>query len=217
MAVNSTDYSALEDAIRATLIAAVGSGASSPYVQDEAIRVYNGDIDLDPESFSAWGKNVHGPRIIISIEGMSDEQLTTEGGRHPRRYWQTLDLGFYLYDESLRGLDKIPEGPESMRGLSGKDNAPGVWKMMSDTRAALTGYVAAINTLGWEGPIFNTFRPVTQRNGKQLWRLGASYEGAVDYSIDTSGLDDLTLIHGDYNREGSSLSPNPDLEDDINL
>jgi hypothetical protein len=203
MAVNTTEYSQVEDAIQTALRAALA------YNNDSAIRVYNGDMDLTGRSTIEWAK-LGPPCIVIAIENISDELLTEEGGRHPRSYWETLDIGLYLYDKSLRSRQ------ETMRGKSGVAAAPGIWKMFEDVRDTLTGLdlTSGGTTLGWEGPVWNEFRPIAQEIGEQLWRQGVTYMGAVKYPIDTSTLDTLASIHGDFNVQPTTTF-DPDLEKDI--
>lgn len=204
MAVNSTDYSELEDAVKAAIVAAVGIGGTDPYIPVKAISIYNGEMALTPDSLADWCINRHGPHIVISLEGMDADEFNADGGKHPRVTWQSFEVAFYVYDESLRGLGG--DDSEATRGRSGKTNAPGIWKMLEDIQGTLSGYVAAISALEWEGPFWQMAKPVAQAKGKQLWRLACTYRGAVANSIDTSGLTAAT-IHGELDETTSVFDP----------
>lgn len=195
MAINTTDYSALEDAVKATIVAVLGKAAGG-YIPDASIRIFDDPVTLDEESFSEWGKTAHGPKVIITTSDVSDEEFVEEGGVHPRKTWQTVTTAIYLYDESLRGIR------ESLVGMSGVDNAPGIYKLINDVRACLTGYVAAVNALKWQGPFWQNARQVEKEKRRHLWRMECKYIGCVQNVIDTSTLDDLSSVDADYNREG---------------
>jgi hypothetical protein len=201
VAVNSTDYSELEDAVYDTLSAALNI-SNSGYIPDADIKIHDGDISLAQESFSEWAKGRHGPKVVIAIEGIDDEEFTEEGGRHPRKTWQTVTVALYLYDESLRYTRS-----ESRRGHSSKTNAPGIYKLINDVRATLTGYVAAVHTLGWEGPFWQNANLKEKSQGQQLWRMECQYRGCVENTIDTSALDNLDEFNGDFNVSGSTRDP----------
>jgi len=205
MAVNATDYSALEDAVKATIVAAIGIGGTTPYVPLKAIRFNSGEVTLDPESIAEWCLNRHGPHIVIGVEGITDEEFVNSGGKHPRRTWQDVEIALYLYDEALRG--RGGDDSEGTRGRSGSTNAPGVYKMINDVRACLTGYVAAVHTLKWQGPFWGNAMPVGTAQGKHLWRMTCKYRGAVVNVLDTSALDDIVDMDGDFNRIGSTGQP----------
>jgi hypothetical protein len=195
LAINTTDYSSLEDAVKATIVAVLGKAAGG-YIPDASIMVYDDPVTLDAESFAEWGKGPHGPKVIITTGDIADEEFVEEGGVHPRKTWQTVTLEIYLYEESLRG------NRESTVGMSGVDNAPGIYKLINDVRAALTGYVAAVNALKWQGPFWQNARKVEKQQRRHLWRMECNYTACVQNVIDTSTLDDLSSVDADYNREG---------------
>ena len=210
MTARSTIYSEVENSIVRLLRAALGMSGGGT-IPNESILHYNGQMDLSGRSLAEWGQ-LAAPSIIVAIEGMSDEQMTQEGGRHPRSYWETLDIGIYCYDEGLR-ID--PQ--EAMEGFDATDRCRGIWKLFSDIRAVLTGVdltTAAGVSLGWEGPIWTAARRIAEGERMQLWRLGAEYQGAVQFHLDTSALGALTKIHGDFNVIGSTNPP--DVEIDVN-
>jgi hypothetical protein len=122
-------------------------------------------------------------------------------------------VSLYLYDETLRG--RAPTKAEGTRGLSGITNSPGIFKLINDVRASLAGYVAAVYTTKWEGPHFQSATPVDTENDKHLWNLSCQYRGAVENSIDTTGLDDFDEIDADYNNIGGT--DNPQTEELITL
>jgi hypothetical protein len=196
MPVNTTDYSQLEDAVKSTIMASLSKTAGG-YIPDASIQLYDGDVSLEEPSFAEWAKGPHGPKVMIAIEGIVDDEFVADGGRHPRRTWQNVTVALYLYDESLRG-----NRTEDRRGMSGVDNAPGIYKLINDVRATLAGYVAAVHTLKWEGPFFNDALLKEKKQGQQLWRMEAIYRGCVENSIDTSTLDAFTSVDADLNREG---------------
>lgn len=208
MAVNSTDVSALEDAIKRKLDASLNV-TNGGYVPDRSILIYNGEMSLGNASLDEFAK-LGSPCIVIAVEDIATDQLTMEGGRHPRTWWATVDVGIYVYDETLRGTRS-----EATRGLSGEDRSPGVWKLINDVAALLVGEdltTALSVSLKWEGPTLTGQRKVAAEHGKQLWRCGYEYQGAIEYSIDTSGYDDLDLLHGDLNRTDQTTPFDPDLE-----
>jgi hypothetical protein len=206
MAGNTTDYSALEDFVVSTLQTAL------TYAPDANVINYNGDMDLTPEAFAEYGAAGR-PVVVVAIENVGLEQLTQEGGKHPRVFWATAEVAIYLYDESLRG-DKH----EAMEGLSGVTRSPGIWKLMEDVQTALTGEdpVTGSTSLKWEGPVWTSSAKIASGKGRQLWRLACDYEGAVEWQVDTSGLDDLGFIAGDFNVEPETAF-DPDVESLLDL
>lgn len=213
MTARSTLYSEIESSIvreLKTTMTVTGMGAGT--LADLSIMHYNGEVDLSGNSLAEW-EQVGAPCVVVAIEGIADEVLTQEGGRHPRSYWETLDIGIYCFDNALRA-----DPQEAMDGFDATDRCRGIWKLMSDIRATLTGAdlvdMSSVS-LGWEGPKWTGARKIADGQRLQLWRLGCEYAGAVKFTLDTSALSPLTMIHGDFN-EGNSTDP-PDVEINVPL